>query len=56
MAVWNGIEERFCKRLAMWTRENISKSGSITVQKHVVKLAPLLNLCSTFAKEGQIKA
>ena len=30
-AAWNGIEERFHKRLAMWKRQYISKGGRITL-------------------------
>ncbi|RVW13059.1 hypothetical protein CK203_101931 [Vitis vinifera] len=30
VAVWNGMEERFRKRLAMWKRQFISKGGRIT--------------------------
>ena len=31
MAAWDGIEERFRKRLAMWKRQYISKGGRITL-------------------------
>ena len=31
MVVWDGVEERFCKRLAMWTRQYISKRGRLTL-------------------------
>ena len=30
MAVWDGVEERLRKRLAMWKRQFISKGGRIT--------------------------
>ena len=31
VAAWDGIKERFCKRLAMWKRQYISKGGRITL-------------------------
>ena len=31
VGVWDGIEERFRKRLAMWKRQYISKGGRITL-------------------------
>ena len=31
IGVWDGIEERFRKRLAMWKRQYISKGGRITL-------------------------
>lgn len=31
MLVWDGVEERFWKRLAMWKRQFISKGGRITL-------------------------
>ena len=31
LAVWDGVEERFCRRLAMWKRHYISKGGRLTL-------------------------
>ena len=31
VAAWDGIEERFRKRLAMWKRQYVSKGGRITL-------------------------
>ena len=31
VAAWDGVEERFWKRLAMWKRQFISKGGRITL-------------------------
>ena len=31
MAVWDGVEERFKKRLVMWKRQYIFKGGRITL-------------------------
>ena len=33
VAVWDGVEERFRKRLTMWKRQFISKGGRITLFK-----------------------
>ena len=30
-AVWDGVKERFRKRLAMWKRQYISKGGRLTL-------------------------
>ena len=30
VTIWDGVEERFRKRLAMWKRQFISKGGRIT--------------------------
>ena len=34
--VWNGVEERFWRRLAMWKRQYLSKGGRLTLVKHFV--------------------
>ena len=31
VVVWDGVEERFRKRLTMWKRQFISKGGRITL-------------------------
>ena len=31
VTVWDGVEERFCRRLAMWKRQYISKRGRATL-------------------------
>ena len=33
VAIWDGVEERFRKRLTMWKRQFISKGGRITLFK-----------------------
>ncbi|RVX04548.1 Exocyst complex component SEC6 [Vitis vinifera] len=33
MSTWDGVEEMFCKRLAMWKRQYISKGGRITLSR-----------------------
>ena len=42
VTVWDGVEERFWKRLALWKRHYISKGGGLTPLKHSVKHAHLL--------------
>ena len=31
VAVWNEVEERFCKRLLLWKRQHLSKGGRLTL-------------------------
>ena len=43
VAVWNGMEERFRKRLAMWERQFISKGGIITpIRSTLSSLCPYI--------------
>ena len=41
MAVWDGVEERFQKRLAMWKRQFISKGGRITLIRSTLSSMPI---------------
>ena len=41
IGVWDGIEERFKKRLAMWKRQYISKGGSITLLRSTLSNLPI---------------
>ena len=42
VAIWDGVDGRFRKRLAMWKRQYISKGGRITFdQEYAVQLAYL---------------
>ena len=36
VAVWDGVEERFRKKLAMWKRQYISKGGTHSNPKHSI--------------------
>ena len=36
--VWDGVEERFRRRLALWKRQYISKGGRLTLIRSVLKL------------------
>ena len=41
LEVWNGVEERFRRRLALWKRRYISKGGRLTYKKHPIQHAHL---------------
>ncbi|KAJ9691214.1 hypothetical protein PVL29_013405 [Vitis rotundifolia] len=41
IGVWDGIEEKFRKRLAMWKRQYISKGGSITLIRSTLSNLPI---------------
>ena len=39
--VWDGVEERFCRRLAMWKRQYISKGGRTTLIRSTLLNLPI---------------
>ena len=39
--VWDGVEERFRKRLAMWKRQYISKGGRLTLIRSTLSSMPI---------------
>ena len=41
VAVWDGVEERFRKRLVMWKRQFISKGGRITLIRSTFSSMPI---------------
>ncbi|KAL6349008.1 hypothetical protein AAG906_033664 [Vitis piasezkii] len=41
VAVWDGVEERFRKRVAMWKRQFISKGGRITLIRSTLSSMPI---------------
>ena len=41
VTVWDGIEERFRKRLALWKRQYISKGGRITLIRSTLSSLPI---------------
>ncbi|RVW46790.1 Homeobox-DDT domain protein RLT2 [Vitis vinifera] len=41
VAVWDGVEERFRKRLALWKRQFISKGGRITLIRSTLSSMPI---------------
>ena len=40
-AAWDGIEERFRKKLAMWKNQYISKGGRITLVRSTLSNLPI---------------
>ena len=38
--VWDGVEERFRRRLALWKRQHISKGGRLTLIRSVISNMP----------------
>ena len=41
VAVWDGVEERFLRRLALWKRNYISKGGRITLIRSTLSSMPI---------------
>ncbi|RVW93513.1 putative ribonuclease H protein [Vitis vinifera] len=41
VAVWDGVEERFWRRLALWKRQFISKGGRITLIRSTLSSMPI---------------
>ena len=41
VSVWNGVEERFRKRLAMWKRQYLSKGGRSTLIQSTLSNLPI---------------
>ena len=49
VAAWEGVEERFQKRLTLWKRQNISKGGRITlIRSTLASLPHLFHVCTYF--------
>ena len=41
LAMWDGVEERFRRRLAMWKRQYISKGGRLTLIRSTLSSMPI---------------
>ena len=41
LAAWDGVEERFCRRLAMWKMQYISKGGRLTLIRSTLSSMPI---------------
>ena len=41
VAIWDGVKERFYKRLAMWKHQYISKGGRITLIRSTLSNLPI---------------
>ena len=44
LSVWDGVEERVRRRLALWKRQYISKGGRITLIKSMMASMPLYQM------------
>ena len=44
LQVWDGVEERFKKRLALWTRQYISKGGRLSLIKSILSNLPIYTM------------
>ena len=53
VTVWDGVEEKFGKRLAMWKRQYISKGGSVTLIKSTLSSLPIY-LCLYFKFQDKL--
>ena len=51
MAVWDGVEERFRRRLAMWKRQYISKGRRLTLIQNTLSSMPLYLCLSSTCQE-----
>ena len=52
--VWDGVEERFQRMLALWKRQYISKDGRLTLIRSVLSNMPT-NLLSLFQLPKKVK-
>ena len=44
LQVWDGVEERFRKKLALWKRQFISKGGRLTLIKSTLMNLPVYTM------------
>ncbi|RVW76305.1 ATP-dependent DNA helicase Q-like 4A [Vitis vinifera] len=52
--VWDGVEERFRKRLAMWKRQYISKGGRLTLIRSTLS-SMLLHVSLLYAQKSKVE-
>ena len=52
LQVWDGVEERFRKKLAMWTRRYISKGGRLTLIKSTLTSMPIYTMSLFWIPKG----
>ena len=55
VVVWDGVEERFWKRLAVWKRHFVSKGRRVILLVHFVKYADILHVFVAYATSGKIE-
>ena len=54
LQVWDGVEERFRKTLALWKRQYISKGGRLTLIKSTLSNMPIYTVSVLDSKEGKV--
>ena len=54
LQVWDGVEERFRKKLALWKRQYISKGGRLTLNKSTLSNMPIYTVSVPDSKEGKV--
>ena len=55
VTVWDGVEERFRKRLSIWKRQYISKGGILTLIRNTISNMPIY-LMSLFRMPRKLKS
>ena len=55
MRVWDGVEEKFMKRLALWKRQYISKGGRLTLIRSTISNMPIYLISLFRMPKGVIK-
>ncbi|RVX23145.1 putative mitochondrial protein [Vitis vinifera] len=55
VVVWDGVEERFWKRLAVWKRHFVSKGRRVILLVHFVKYADILHVFVAYATSDKKK-
>ncbi|RVW33020.1 hypothetical protein CK203_041517 [Vitis vinifera] len=53
-AVWDGVEERFWRRLAIWKRQYISKGGRLTLIRSTLTSVPLYYMSILHKSKGAL--
>ena len=54
--IWEGIEERFRRRLIAWKRQYISRGGRLTLIKSTLSNLPIYHLLSLFRLPKGVKS
>ena len=55
VAAWDGVEERFRKRLSMWKRQYISKGGRLTLINSTLSSFSIYFVFIQYSEESQIE-
>ena len=54
LQVWDRVEERFRKKLALWKRQYISKGERLTLIKSTLSNMPIYTVSIPDSKEGKV--